>query len=80
MRLGVRVGQGCSRVHDSIMRDLHVSRLEFDELWSYVGKKQRRTTPEDVAIKGDQYIFVGRAANTKADHWLSHRQAQRRYN
>lgn len=66
MRLGVRVGQGCARVHDTLMRDLHVPRLEFDEIWGYVGKKQRRVTPDEIAEKGDQYVFVGLAANTKA--------------
>jgi len=66
MRLGVRVGQGCAQVHDGLMRNLHVGRLELDEIWSYVGKKQRRTGPDDVAMKGDQYIFVALAANTKA--------------
>jgi IS1 family transposase len=66
MRLGVRVGMGCAQVHDAVMRDLHIARLEFDEIWSFVGKKQRRTTPADVLVKGDQYIFTAIAANTKA--------------
>lgn len=66
MRLGVRVGQGCAQVHGGLMRNLHVGRLELDEIWSYVGKKQRRTNPDDVAMKGDQYIFIALAANTKA--------------
>ncbi len=39
MRLGVRVGEGCARLHDCMMRDLHAPILEFDEIWSYVGKK-----------------------------------------
>lgn len=65
MRLGVRVGQGCAQVHDGLMRDLRVGRLELDEIWSYVGKKQRRTNADDVAMKGDQYIFIALAANTK---------------
>lgn len=66
MRLGARVGTGCATLHHALMRDLHVVRLELDEAWSFVGKKQRRTTPEDVAIKGDQYIFIALAATAKA--------------
>lgn len=66
MRLGVRVGAGCAAVHDGLMRNLHVNRLELDEAWSFVGKKQRFTTPEDVAVKGDQYIFIALAATAKA--------------
>jgi hypothetical protein len=41
MRLGVRVGDGCAELHDEMMRFVQVNRLELDELWSYVGKKQR---------------------------------------
>jgi hypothetical protein len=33
MRLGVRVGQGCTRVMDATMRDLPCERLEMDEIW-----------------------------------------------
>jgi IS1 family transposase len=66
MRLGVRVGDGCATLHDGLMRDLNIARLELDEAWSFVGKKQRFTTPEDVAVKGDQYIFLAIAATAKA--------------
>jgi IS1 family transposase len=58
MRLGVRVGQGCARIHDRLFRHLQVPLIELDEVWSYVGKKQRRLTPEDSQEKGDQYIFT----------------------
>ena len=40
MRLGARVGQGCAALHDAVMRNLQVARIELDEAWSYVGKKQ----------------------------------------
>jgi hypothetical protein len=39
LSLGVRVGQGCAALHDRLMRDLNVNLLEFDELWSFIGKK-----------------------------------------
>jgi hypothetical protein len=57
LSLGVRVGQGCAALHDRLMRDLNVSRIELDEAWSFVGKKQARLAPEDGADKGDQYVF-----------------------
>jgi len=66
MRLGVRVGFGCAAVHDAVMRDLQVPRIEMDETWSYVGKKQARITPEDGADKGDQYVFLALAGAAKA--------------
>jgi IS1 family transposase len=66
MRLGVRVGDGCAALHDDLMQFVQVNRLERDELWSYVGKKQRRITPTDPADLGDQYVFIGIDANLKA--------------
>ena len=59
MRLGVRVGEGCARLHDRMMRDLQVPILEFDEIWGYVGKKQRRTGLGETDL-GDQYTFTAR--------------------
>ena len=43
-------------IHDALMHDLQVARIELDEVWAYVGKKQRRTAGE--ADKGDQYTFT----------------------
>src|SRR4051794_9428956 len=66
MRLGVRVGEGCARLHDRTMHSLRVSRIEMDEVWSYVGKKQRKTTPQDGEDIGDQFVFTALDATGKA--------------
>jgi IS1 family transposase len=66
MRLGVRVGIGCANLHDALMRGVHVPRLELDEAWSYVGKKQKLVTLEDGTAKGDQYVFIALAGAAKA--------------
>ena len=47
MRLMVRVGDGCARIMDEEMRGLTCRRLQLDEIWGYVHKKQRRITPAD---------------------------------
>ena len=39
MRLGVRVGQGCTALMDAKMRNLSCTRLEIDEIWGFIGKK-----------------------------------------
>ena len=41
MRLGVKVGQGCTALMDAKMRDLSCTRLELDEIWGFVGKNDR---------------------------------------
>jgi IS1 family transposase len=66
MRLGARVGQGCAELHDRTMVGLRVGRLELDELWAYVGKKQRHLKRGDSPEKGDQYTFVALASTSRA--------------
>jgi IS1 family transposase len=44
---------------DEKMRDLPCRRLEVDEIWSYVGKKQQHLMPADDRNRlGDQWTFV----------------------
>ncbi len=66
MRLAVRIGEGCSKLHGAMMRDLQVNRIELDEIWSFVGKKQKRVKPEDGDMVGDQYTFLALADTAKA--------------
>jgi IS1 family transposase len=64
--LALRVGRGCAELHDRMMVGLRVSRCELDELWAFVGKKQKRVTKQDMAVAGDTYTFVGLAASARA--------------
>ena len=66
MRLGVRVGEGCAKVHDRLMRDVQVALIELDEVWSFVAKKQKHVTRDDCAGVGDQYLFTAMDATGKA--------------
>jgi IS1 family transposase len=58
LRLMVRVGNGCANLLDEMMRDLTCSRLELDELWSFIAKKQRRVLPEDDPSYGDVWTYI----------------------
>jgi len=66
MNLGARVGRGCAKLHNSLMQNLNVSRLEFDEIWQYVGKKRKAVKPTDPDTVGDQYTFIALAGAAKA--------------
>ena len=66
MRLGVRVGFGCAALHDALMQNLRVPRIELDEAWSFVGKKQKQLKPDDSVDLGDQYVFIALAGVAKA--------------
>ena len=66
MALGVRVGQGCQRLHDGLMRDLQVALIEMDEQWAFIGKKQKRVRHGDSPEMGDVWLFVALDATNKA--------------
>jgi IS1 family transposase len=65
-RLALRVGRGCQELHDRLMIGIRVNRLELDEAWSFVGKKQKNVLRHEINAKGDQYIFIGMAGTQKA--------------
>lgn len=66
MRLMVRIGEGCVKVMDETMRGLTLRHVQVDELWCYVGKKQRHITVEDDPLRvGDTWTFVSIDSHTK---------------
>jgi IS1 family transposase len=66
MALGARVGFGCAKVHNRLMRDLNVARLEFDEIWQFVAKKRKAVRDTDPETVGDQYTYIALAGSAKA--------------
>jgi IS1 family transposase len=66
MRLGVKVGEGCTALMDKYMRDLDCKRIEMDEIWGFIGKKKINATDEDKQKGiGDVWTFVAVDADTK---------------
>jgi IS1 family transposase len=65
MRLGARVGEGCANLLNETMVDLPCDRLELDELWAFVGKKQRHVRAGDAITAGDTWTWVAIDAETK---------------
>jgi hypothetical protein len=66
MRLMVRVGEGCDRFMDETMRGLTCERLQLDEIWGYVGMKQKTAGRLNKTDEfGDLYTFVAIDADSK---------------
>src|ERR1044071_7728989 len=65
MNLGVRVGQGCAKILDAKMRDLTCRFLQFDEIWGFIGKKEKHCLPSDNPTLGDVWTFCAIDAETK---------------
>lgn len=65
MRLGVRVGNGCADLLDRKMQNLTCRQLQFDEIWGFIGKKERHVRPDDNPEYGDVWTFCAIDRDTK---------------
>jgi transposase-like protein len=58
LKLLVLAGEKCERIMAEKIRNVQVQDVECDELWSFIGKKQKRVRPGDDPNLGDCYVFV----------------------
>jgi IS1 family transposase len=67
LRLLAEVGQACAEYQDRVIRNVPAQRVQVDEIWSYVGCKEKNVTPEkfDAQICGDVWTFTAIEAQTK---------------
>lgn len=65
MRLGVKVGQACTRVMSEKMQNLNSTEIQIDEVWGFVNKKQRNVTADDDPTFGDVWTFTAIDPDTK---------------
>src|SRR2546422_2191475 len=66
MRLVVSVGRKCADMMDERLRRLPCRLIQADEIWTYVGKKEKRVGyGDDPTEVGDQYVFVAMDSETK---------------
>ena len=66
-RLAVRVGTACGKIMDEEMRGLACSTIQMDEIWGFIGKKQKNLRPGDEVLGlGDAWTFVAIDAETRA--------------
>jgi len=65
-KLLVDLGEACMNYHDTHVRNVRARRLQCDEIWAYVGAKQKNASPEKKEIGwGDVWTWVGLDADTK---------------
>jgi IS1 family transposase len=64
-RLLVQAGDHCADLLDERMRNLHCGYIQADDIWTYVGKKDRRVRYDDSPEIGSQWVFVAMDAETK---------------
>jgi IS1 family transposase/transposase-like protein len=65
LKILVMAGEKCERIMAEKVRNIKVRDVECDELWAFIGKKQKRVRPEDDQNLGDAYTFVAIERNSK---------------
>jgi len=65
MKILVLAGAKCERIMGQYIRNVKVRDVEADEVWSFVGCKEKRVRPEDDPTFGDAYVYVGIERNSK---------------
>jgi len=64
-KLLVLAGDKCERLLGQKIRNVPVKDVQTDELWSFIGKKEKARMPGDDPNLGDAYCFVGIERHTK---------------
>lgn len=67
MKLLVRVGQRCEEMSSELIKGIDVDNLQFDEIWTFCGKKQGRLNSDERKNLhiGDQYVFYALERHSK---------------
>jgi IS1 family transposase len=67
LRLLVAVGAACTEYHDRVVRNVAAKRVQVDEIWSFVGCKQKNVTiaKMEAGICGDVWTFTAIEAQSK---------------
>ncbi|MBI1806795.1 MAG: IS1 family transposase [Ignavibacteria bacterium] len=65
-KLLLEAGEKAREIMNREMVNLKVNYLQVDEIWTFVGKKQKRLQPHELDTElGDQYVFVALDAESK---------------
>jgi IS1 family transposase len=64
-RVALNVGHGCARLLDEKMRNLTCNYLQFDEIWGFIGKKEKHVSFNDDPTLGDVWTFCAIDSETK---------------
>src|SRR5680860_466304 len=64
-RVLVETGEACQAYHDMHVRDLTCQRVQVDEIWAFVGAKQKNVPEHRKGEAGDVWTWTAIDADTK---------------
>ena len=65
LRALVLAGERCDKVSEQVIRNVPVSDVQADEIWSFIAKKEKQVKADDNSTFGDSYCFTALERNTK---------------
>ena len=65
LKLLADAGEACALYQDRVMRNLTIKKVQADEIWSFIGMKQKNVPVDDESGSGDCYTFTAIAPETK---------------
>jgi IS1 family transposase len=66
IKLLLEVGEACDQYQDRVLRNLNCRRIQCDEIWSFVGSKEKNTTPKAKKKgNGDAWTWTAIDADSK---------------
>ena len=65
MKLLVRAAEKCEKLMGRLLVNIHVTDVQADEIWSYIGCKEKNKRDNEVSDRGDCYIWVAIERNFK---------------
>ena len=75
----VQAGAVASKFQDEAFRNLKCRRIQVDEMWAFIGAKQKNVTPEVLERNpdaGDIWLWLGIDADIKLCSLLDARRSQ----
>ena len=65
LKLLADAGEACALYQDNAMRNLTIKKVQVDEIWSFIGMKQKNVPADDESGNGDCYTFTAIDPETK---------------
>src|SRR5438874_1524817 len=60
------LGAACTKFHDATVRNLKAQRVQCDEIWSFIGAKEKNASPEKKAAGwGDIWTWTALDSDSK---------------
>ena len=62
LSLILKLGEGCQRLHNRLVRGIHAGRVEADEMHSYVHTREQNLKPGALPEHGESWLYLAIAS------------------